>query len=104
MRFNLLNVFGVISCAVNQKPSLPQTNPSPSSTSHLGPAHTDDAVHVAVGVVEEGHGDGMLAGRDPVPLGARVDLEHMGPGAEERLLPEDTSGETETNARRMRPK
>lgn len=30
----------------------------------------------------------MLAGRDPVPLGGRVDLENMGPGAEDGLLPE----------------
>ena len=55
--------------------------------SHLGPAHADDAVDVPVGVVEEGHGDGMFAGRDPVPLGAGVDLENVGPGAEDRLLP-----------------
>lgn len=54
---------------------------------HLGAAHTDDAVHVAVGVVEEGHVDGMFTGRDPVPLGGRVDLEDVGPGAEDRLLP-----------------
>lgn len=30
----------------------------------------------------------MLAGRYPVPLGGGVDLENMGPGAEDRLLPE----------------
>lgn len=29
----------------------------------------------------------MLTGGDPVPLGVWVDLEHMGPGAEDRLLP-----------------
>ena len=29
----------------------------------------------------------MLAGGDPVPLGGRVNLENMGPGAEDRLLP-----------------
>lgn len=29
----------------------------------------------------------MLAGRDPVPLGGGVDLENMGPSAEDRLLP-----------------
>lgn len=29
----------------------------------------------------------MFAGGDPVPLGAGVDLEDMGPGAEDGLLP-----------------
>lgn len=29
----------------------------------------------------------MLAGGDPVPLGGGVDLEDVGPGAEDRLLP-----------------
>lgn len=29
----------------------------------------------------------MLAGRYPVPLGGGVNLEYMGPGAEDRLLP-----------------
>lgn len=29
----------------------------------------------------------MLAGGDPVPLGGGVDLEDMGPGAEDWLLP-----------------
>lgn len=32
----------------------------------------------------------MLAGRHPVPLGGGVNLENMGPGAEDRLLPEKT--------------
>lgn len=54
---------------------------------NLGPAHADDAVDVAVGIVEEGNGDGMFAGRDPVPLGGGVDLENMGPGSEDWLLP-----------------
>lgn len=54
---------------------------------HLRTTHADDAVHVPVAVVEEGDGDGMLTGGDPVPLGVWVDLEHMGPGAEDRLLP-----------------
>lgn len=57
------------------------------SPPYLGPTHADDAVNVAVGIIEEGHGDGMFAGGDPVPLGGRVDLENMGPGAEDRLLP-----------------
>ena len=59
--------------------------------SHLGPAHADDAVHIAVGVIEEGDGDGVLAGGDPVPLGGGVDLEHVGPYAEDGLLPEGNS-------------
>lgn len=58
-----------------------------SSAPHLGPAHADDAVDIAVGVVEEGHGDRMFAGGDPIPFGGGVDLEDMGPGAEDRLLP-----------------
>lgn len=55
--------------------------------SHLCPAHADDAVHVAASIVEEGHGDGVLAGRQPVALGGRVDLEDMSSGAEDGLLP-----------------
>lgn len=61
--------------------------PLTHTQTHLGPADTDDAVDVAVGIIEEGHVDGMFAGRDPVPLGGGVDLEHVGPGAEDRLLP-----------------
>lgn len=30
----------------------------------------------------------MLAGRDPIPLGSRVDLEDVSPGAEDWLFPE----------------
>ncbi len=63
--------------------SAPEHFPPP----HLGAAHADDAVDVTVGIIEEGHGDGMFAGRDPVSLGVGVDLENMGPGAEDRLLP-----------------
>ena len=85
---NLLVFRCVISCAVNQ-PSITASSSSSSScsSSHLGPAHADDAVHVAVGVVEEGHADGVLAGRQPVAFGGRVNLEHVGLGAEERLFP-----------------
>lgn len=57
--------------------------PSP----HLGPAHANDAVDVTVGIIKEGHGDGMFAGGDPVPLGGGVNLENMSPGTEDRLLP-----------------
>lgn len=54
---------------------------------HFSPAHADDAVDAAAGVVEEGHGDGVLAGRQPVAFGGRVDLEDMSSGAEDGLLP-----------------
>ena len=64
--------------------------------SHLRPAHADDAVDTAVGVVEEGHGDGVLAGRQPVALGGRVDLEDMSSGAEDGLLPADTQRDRHT--------
>ena len=67
------------------------------SSPYLGPTHTDDAVDVAVSIVKEGHGDGMLAGGDPVPLSGGVNLEHMGPGAEDRLLP--GGGNTEMTVR-----
>lgn len=67
-------------------------------TPHLGAAHADDAVDVTVGIVEEGHGDGMFAGGDPIPLGGGVNLENMGPGTEDRLLP--GGGNTGTMRRR----
>lgn len=54
--------------------------------SHLSPTHADDAVDAAAGIVEEGHGDGVLAGRQPVAFGGRVDLEDMSSGAEDGLL------------------
>lgn len=67
-------------------------NPPSPPPPHLGAAHADDAVHVAVGIVEEGHIDGMFAGRDPVPLGGGVDLEDVSPGAEDGLLPGEGTG------------
>lgn len=33
----------------------------------------------------------MLTGRDPVPLGGGVDLEDVGPGAEDGLLPAEAT-------------
>lgn len=60
-------------------------------TSHLGAPHTDDAIHSPVGIVEEGDGDCMLAGREPVPLGGRVYLEDVCSDTEDGLFP---SGET----------
>jgi len=53
----------------------------------LGPSHTDDPVHIACGIVKIGDSQGMFAGRDPVSFGSRVDLENMGSGAEDWLLP-----------------
>lgn len=64
-----------------------------SCLAHLGTAHADDAVHIPVAVVEEGDGDGMLAGRKPVPLGGRVYLEDVRSGTEDGLFP---SGEKHT--------
>ena len=55
--------------------------------SHLSAAHADDAVDAAAGIVEEGHGDGVFAGGQPVAFGRRVDLEDMSSGAEDGLLP-----------------
>lgn len=55
--------------------------------SHLCPANTDDAVDATAGIVEEGHSDGVFAGRQPVALSGRVDLEDMSSGAEDGLLP-----------------
>lgn len=60
--------------------------------SHLGAAHADDAIDVPIGIVEEGHGDSMLAGGDPVPLGGWVNLEDMRPGTENGLLPGERHG------------
>ena len=57
------------------------------SDSYFGPTHADDAVDAAAGIVEEGHGDGVLAGRQPVAFGGRVNLEDMSSGAEDGLLP-----------------
>lgn len=54
---------------------------------HLSATHTDDAVDAAAGIVEEGHGDGVFAGRQPVAFGGRVDLEDMSSGTEDGLLP-----------------
>ena len=55
---------------------------------HLGAVQADDAVHIAGAVVEVGDGDGMLAGGQPVLLGAGVYLEDVGPRAVDGLLPE----------------
>lgn len=54
---------------------------------HLCATHADDAVDAAAGIVEEGHGDGVFAGRQPVTFGGRVDLKDMSFGTEDGLLP-----------------
>lgn len=54
---------------------------------HLGSIYADDAVAVTCAVVKIGDSDSLFAGRDPVLLGGWVDLEDMGPGGVDRLLP-----------------
>lgn len=54
---------------------------------YLCAPHTDDPVDVASSIVEEGNGDGVLAGWQPVAFGGRVDLEDVSSGAEDGLLP-----------------
>lgn len=54
---------------------------------HLGSIHADNAIAVACAVVKIRDCDGLLAGRNPVLLCARINLEHMGPGGVDRLLP-----------------
>lgn len=57
------------------------------TVSHLGASHADNTVDIAGGIVEVGDCQCVLASRDPVPLGGWIDLEDMGPGAEDRLFP-----------------
>lgn len=64
---------------------------------HLGCIDADDAVAVTCAVVKIGDGDSLLAGRDPVLLGGWVDLEDMGPGGVDRLLPEEERKHTICN-------
>lgn len=54
---------------------------------HLASVDADDAIAVARAVVKIGDGDSLLAGGDPVLLGRRVNLEDVGPGGVDRLLP-----------------
>lgn len=64
-----------------------------ADTPYLGAPHADDPVHVACGIVEIGDSQGVLAGGDPVPFGGGIDLENVGPGAEDWLLPaRETNG------------
>lgn len=57
------------------------------TTAHLGAIQADDAVNIARTVVEVGDSDRMLAGRQPVLLSVGINLEDMGPGAVDGLLP-----------------
>ena len=54
---------------------------------YLGSIYADDPVGAPGAIEEERHGDGLLAGRQPVLLGDRVNLEDMSPGCEDRLFP-----------------
>lgn len=56
---------------------------------YLGSIDTDNAVAVTRAVIKIGDSDSLLAGRNPVLLGSWVDLEDMGPGGVDRLLPEE---------------
>ena len=73
-----------------------QTHRKDTNT-YLGSIHADNAVAVACAVVKIGDSDSLLAGRNPVLLGGRVDLEDVGPGGEDWLLP----GEERNKMRRM---
>lgn len=53
---------------------------------HLGSVQADDSIYIPGTVIEVGHGDSMFTGGDPVLLGRRVDLEDVGPRAEDGLL------------------
>lgn len=57
------------------------------STAHLGAIQTDDAVDITRAVIEVGDSDCMLAGRQPVLLGVGINLEDVGPGTVDGLLP-----------------
>lgn len=54
---------------------------------YLGSVHADDAIAVTCAVIKIGNSDSLLAGGNPVLLGGRIDLEDMGPGGVDRLLP-----------------
>ena len=77
----------VFVCEVNIWNSICVSAVTLAVPSHLSAAHADDAVDAAAGIIEEGHGDGVFAGWQPVAFGGRVDLEDMSSGAEDGLLP-----------------
>lgn len=53
---------------------------------HLGTIQADDSIYIPGAVEEVGDRDSVFTGRYPVLLGARVDLEDVGPRAEDGLL------------------
>lgn len=69
--------------------------------SYLSPTHADDAVYITIGVVKKGDGNSVLAGRDPVAFGGRINLEHMSSGAEDRLLSERDVLTTDQNEKQI---
>lgn len=66
---------------------------------YLGSIHTDNAVAVTCAVIKIGDCDSLLAGRNPVLLGGRVDLEDMSPGGVDRLFPGEQRTEERDNMR-----
>lgn len=80
----------------------PLTTKLTKADTHLGAAHADDAVDAAAGIVEEGHGDCVLAGRQPVAFGGRVDLKDMGFGAVHGLLPLKNTHKQNNKSRQVR--
>lgn len=53
---------------------------------YLGPINADDSIAAPGDIVEVGNGDGLLARRDPVLLGAGVNLEDVRSGGEDGLF------------------
>lgn len=53
---------------------------------HLGCIQADDSIYIPGAVEEVGDCDSVFAGGNPVLLGVRVDLEDVGPGAEDGLF------------------
>lgn len=53
---------------------------------HLRSIQTDDSIYIPGTVEEVGDRDSMFAGGNPILLGVRVDLEDVGPCAEDGLL------------------
>ena len=66
---------------------------------YLGSIHADNAVAVTCAVVKIGDCDSLLAGRNPVLLGGWVDLEDVGPGGVNWLLPGEQRTEERDNMR-----
>ena len=69
------------------------------SGTYLGSIHADNAVAVACAVVKIGDCDSLFAGRNPVLLRGWINLEDMGPGGVDRLLPGEQRTEQRDNVR-----